>query len=95
MPTVISEDPTNEGNVRLKAYLEAEKKIAAEKKCGMADLHTMFLSVLEKKPAEPKGNFLTGDGVHMNSRGDALMAIGVLRQLGVPDVKSSVADSKP
>jgi lysophospholipase L1-like esterase len=93
-PTVISEDPKNEGNVRLKAYVEAEKKIAAEKKCQMADLHAMFLNVLEKKPADAKGNFLTSDGVHMNPRGDALMALGVLRQLGVPDEKSAAADSK-
>ncbi len=93
-PTLISEDPAAEGNARLKTYIEAEKKIAAEKKCGMADLHAMFLAVREKKPAEPKGDFLTRDGVHMNPRGDALMAIGVLRQLGVPDDKSSAADTK-
>ncbi len=94
-PTVITEDPAAEGNARLKAYVEAEKKIAAEKKCGWADLHSAFLTVLGKKPADLKGNYLTGDGVHMNPRGNALMAVGVLRQLGVPDDKISAADSKP
>jgi lysophospholipase L1-like esterase len=93
-PTLITEDPSHEGNARLKAYIEAEKKIAAEKKCGLADLHGLFLAVVAKKPAEPKGNYLTGDGVHMNPLGDALMAVGILRQLGVPDDKTSGADIK-
>ncbi len=93
-PTVISEDPAAEGNKRLKAYVDAEKKIAAEKKCGWSDLHAAFLAVLAKKPEDIKGNWLTGDGVHMNPRGDALMALGVLRQLGVPDDKIAAADSK-
>ncbi len=86
-PTVIQEDPTAEGNKRLLLYVAAEKKIAAEKKCAFVDLHQMFIDVLAKKPAEVKGNWLTGDGVHMKPRGDALMAIGVLRALGVPDEK--------
>ncbi len=93
-PTLITEDAAAEGNARLKAYVEALKKIAAEKKCGLADLHATFLAVGAKKPEDLKGNFLTSDGVHMNPRGDALMAVGVLRQLGVPDDKSSAADSK-
>jgi hypothetical protein len=34
-----------------------------------------------------KGTWLTGDGVHMKPLGDAIMAAGVLRALGVPDAK--------
>jgi hypothetical protein len=34
-----------------------------------------------------QGNWLTGDGVHMKPLGDAIMAVGVLRALGVPDEK--------
>ncbi len=86
-PTVIHEDPASEGNKRLVEYVAAEKGIAAEKHCLIADLHQMFLDVLAKKPADMKDKMLTGDGVHMNPRGDALMAIGVLRALGVPDDK--------
>ena len=70
-------------------YVEAEKQIAAEKKCQIVDLHGMFLAALKQKPAGEKGNWLTGDGVHMKPLGDAIMATGVLRALGVPDDKLS------
>ncbi len=86
-PTVIQEDAAAEGNKRLAAYIEAEKTIAAEKKCQFVNLHQMFLDALAKKPADVKGNWLTGDGVHMKPMGDALMALGALRALGVPDEK--------
>ena len=85
-PTVISEDPKAEGNQRLVAYVKAEKAVAAQKQCQLVDLHGMFLTALKHKPAKP-GNWLTGDGVHMSPKGDAIMAIGVLRALGVPDEK--------
>ncbi len=86
-PTVINEDSQSEGNQRLVAYVEAEKQIAADRKCQFVDLHGMFLDALKKKPADEKGNWLTSDGVHMKPKGNAIMAIGVLRALGVPDEK--------
>jgi lysophospholipase L1-like esterase len=92
-PTIIQENAKAEGNERLLMYVEAEKKIAAEKKCQFVDLHQMFLDALTKKPAGEKGNWLTADGVHMKPPGDAIMAIGVLRALGVPDDK--IAASTP
>ena len=91
-PTVIQEDPNAEGNKRLTMYVEAEKQIAAEKKCQFVDLHGMFLTALKQKPADEK-NWLTSDGVHMKPLGDAIMAVGVLRALGVPDAK--IAASLP
>jgi acyl-CoA thioesterase I len=84
-PTLIQEDPETEGNKRLVQYVAAMKSIAEEKKCGLADLHALFLEALKHKPADVKGNWLTSDGVHMNPLGDAIMAAGVLRALGVPD----------
>jgi lysophospholipase L1-like esterase len=90
-PTVIQEDPNAEGNKRLLLYVEAEKQIAAEKKCQFVDLHGMFLAAIKKKPANEK---LTGDGVHMKPLGDAIMAAGVLRALGVPDAKIAATDAK-
>ncbi len=86
-PTVIQEDPKAEGNKRLMMYVEAEKEIAKEKKCQLVDLHEYFLTALAKKPDNVKGNWLTRDGVHMKPPGDAIMATGVLRALGVPDAK--------
>lgn len=91
-PTVISEDPNNEGNKRLPLYVDAMKQIAADKKCALIDLHAMFLKALD---AKPKGLSLTVDGVHMNPYGDAIMAIGVLRALGVPDATIAATDILP
>jgi lysophospholipase L1-like esterase len=93
-PTVIQEDLETEGNKRLVMYVEAEKQIAKEKNCTLVDLHQMFLDALKKKPADVKGNWLTRDGVHMTPAGDALMAIGVLRGLGVPNDKITVPEKK-
>jgi lysophospholipase L1-like esterase len=97
-PTVIQEDPKSEGNQRLKLYVEAMRQIAAEKKVRVVNLHQMFLDVLAKRPKElgesAKGLVLTTDGVHMNTAGDALMAIGVLRGLGVPDHKIAVKEGR-
>ena len=90
-PTVIGEDANAEGNKRLTMYIEAEKQIAAEKKCQLVDLHAMFLAALKQKPADKK-HWLTRDGVHMQPQGDAIMAIGVLRALGVPDAEIAAAD---
>lgn len=84
-PTFIQEDPTAEGNKRLVQYVDAMKAVALEKKCGLADLHAMFLEALKHKPADVQGNWLTTDGVHMSPLGNAVMAVGVLRALGVPD----------
>jgi lysophospholipase L1-like esterase len=84
-PTVIQEEPGTEGNQRLAMY------VAAEKKCQLVDLHGMFLTALKQKPAGQK-SWLTGDGVHMKPLGDAAMALGVLRALGVPDAKIAATD---
>lgn len=94
-PTVIQENATAEGNKRLTMYVAAEKEIAADKKCQFVDLHQMFLDALAKKPADVKGNWLTGDGVHMKPAGDAIMALGVLRALGIPDEKTAATDLTP
>lgn len=94
-PTLIQEDSNSEGNKRLLLYVEAEKQIAAEKKCQFVDLHGMFRAALKQKPATVKGNWLTSDGVHMSPLGDAVMATGVLRALGVPDAKLSSGEKPP
>ncbi len=91
-PTVIVEDANAEGNKRLAMYVEAEKQIAAEKKCQFVDLHGMFLTALKQRPAG-QTHWLTRDGVHMQPLGNAVMAVGVLRALGVPDAK--IAASLP
>jgi lysophospholipase L1-like esterase len=92
-PTLIQEDAEAEGQKRLTMYVDAMKAIAAEKKCGLGDLHAMFLTALKKKPADMKDNWLTGDGVHMKPLGDAIMAIGALRAMGVSDEKLAATET--
>lgn len=94
-PTVIKEDPDADGNKRLPLYVNAMREIAAAKKCQFMDLHAMFLEALKHKPASEKGNWLTGDGVHMKPLGNAIMSLGILRALGVPDEKSAATEIKP
>lgn len=97
-PTVIQEDPTSEGNQRLKMYIEAGRQVAKEHKCTYVDLHAVFLDAIKNGKsieADAKGNRFTTDGVHMRPLGDTLMAIGVLRGLGVPDKKIEATNFEP
>lgn len=91
-PTVISETADAEGNKRLTLYVDAMKSIAKEKGCIVIDLHGYFLNAVAHKPASVP---LTSDGVHMGIYGDAIMAIGVLRALGVPDATIAATDTLP
>ena len=88
-PTVVEENPPSDRNKRLAEFANVMKEIAAVKNCGVLDLHAIFLEAIAKKPASLK---LTKDGIHMNLYGDTLMAIGILRALGVPDSKIASID---
>jgi hypothetical protein len=61
------------------------------------DLHQMFRTAMEKRPdaieVDAKKHAYTSDGVHMKPTGDAIMAIGVLKGLGVPDEKVAVKEA--
>jgi lysophospholipase L1-like esterase len=98
-PTLIQEDPEAEGNKRLQMYIKAEEEIAAEKKCQFVNLHAMFTKVLAEHSDQLKpdknNHILTKDGVHMNPAGDSIMAIGILRAMGVSDDKITVKETKP
>jgi acyl-CoA thioesterase I len=100
-PTVIEEDPASEGNKRLVKYVAAGKKVAERNKCEYVDLHGLFLTAIERHnrqeskkaaPATQPSKYFTADGVHMRPVGDVLMAVGVLRALGVPDEKMAATD---
>ncbi len=96
-PTVIHEDLNTAENGRLKIYVEAMKRIARDRKTTLIDLHRLFNVAIEHRPkdvANPK-KWLTGDGVHMNPEGDALMAIGMLRGLGIHRASISKPLPKP
>jgi lysophospholipase L1-like esterase len=86
-PTVIGENAAESANKRLRIYVEAEKQVARERNCTLVDLHHLFLTAIARRPRDlGRGEkWLTSDGVHMSPVGDALIAIGMLRALGVPD----------
>lgn len=84
-PTIIEEFADSLGNRRLARYVTAMQEIAARMGCDLCNLHGLFLAAVAAKPRGAPANWLTVDGVHMTPRGDAIMAIGVLRSLGVPD----------
>jgi acyl-CoA thioesterase I len=103
-PTVIEEDANSEGNRRLVKYVDLGKTIARRRKCEYVDLHAMCLQALARRTAtQPSSSpastptsgpvrFLTTDGVHMDVLGNVVMAIGVLRSLGVSDEKMMATD---
>ncbi|MDD2707981.1 MAG: GDSL-type esterase/lipase family protein [Verrucomicrobiae bacterium] len=89
-PTIIQEDALSKGNKRLIMYADAMKEIAVEKQCLVADLHALFLNALANRKTAIR---LTTDGAHMAAYGDALMAIGVLRVMGVNDAMIAATDT--
>jgi len=91
-PTVIQEDANAKGQKRLALYVTAMKWVAARKSCGFVDLYAMFLAALKHKPPKMKGNWLTADGVHMKPLGDAIMAAGALRAMGLDEKKIAATD---
>lgn len=97
-PTLIDENPQSEGNLRLAKYIAAGKEIAERNRCHYVELHAMFLRAVKRhaatRPAATTrpADDLTVDGVHMKPIGDALIAVGVLQALGVPDEKIAATD---
>jgi lysophospholipase L1-like esterase len=85
--TRIGEDAATPENQRLARYNEFLRSLAAAKQCRLADLDAeMQAALAAAKQAKPKprhGNYLTTDGVHMAFAGDEMMALGVLKGIGL------------
>ncbi len=62
------------------------RQLAKEKNIPLADLNTQFQDRL-KYENKPQAKILTSDGVHMNTEGNKLMAIGVLKAFGLTDAE--------
>lgn len=86
--TVIGEQDNPE-NAKLAGYNEFLRRLAAEKKCLLADLNADMWAGL--KAAAAPGSVFTVDGVHMNPAGDCLMATGVLRTFGLGEAQLAKA----
>lgn len=83
--TMITEDAADKRNVRLAAYNAFLKQMAAEKQCLFADLNGAMQAALVPSSKISGGKQLTNDGVHMNVRGNIMMAKCVLRAFGLSD----------
>jgi lysophospholipase L1-like esterase len=84
--TVIHENLDSKENGLLAPYNHFLRQLAKEKKVPMADLYAMFEERL-KAENKPKEKVLTSDGVHMNTEGNKLMAIGVLKAFGLNETE--------
>jgi lysophospholipase L1-like esterase len=82
--TPIYEDLNSPENQKLRGYNEFLRQLAKEKDVLLCDLFQAFEGVYKTKTSDEK--VLTIDGVHMNGRGNRLMAREILRALGAsPD----------
>lgn len=88
--TVIHENLDSPENARLAPYNDFLRSLAKEKHVPIADLFTLFADRI-KKENKPGTKILTSDGVHMNSEGNKLMAIGVLQAFGLNDAQIAKA----
>jgi len=77
------EDPNGEFNRPMAYYNQFQRYLAQQKHCILADLSEASLVILRAKTGNE--NVLTTDGVHMNDRGNQVMAKGLLKALGLTD----------
>ena len=82
--TMIKEDPDTALNKMLAPYNAFLKTLAKEKNCLFADLNADMQAALEPGV---KGNQLTSDGVHMNPKGNLMMAKGVAKAFGLSEAQ--------
>lgn len=78
--TPIHENLDSPENKKLAAYNDFLRKLAKEKKLLLCDLNKAFSSWYAKKLNDK--NLMTTDGVHMNGRGNRLMAREIVTALG-------------
>jgi len=90
MPTVIGEktDGTNRFDKMLEEYCSISRKVAAATGSQLLDLRKGFMGYLKKNNTDnaPRG-ILTGDGVHLNAKGNKFLAGLMLEALCVPQPK--------
>ena len=72
-------------NQKIAAYSDFLQKLAAEKKCLLADVHMDFMHALSSTPPTPGTHLLTVDGFRWNAAGNRLAALSILKAWGVPD----------
>ncbi len=88
--TVIYENLASKENGLLAPYNDFLRQLAKQKKVPMADLYAMFEERI-KAENKPNEKVLTSGGVHMNTEGNKLMAIGVLKAFGLNETEIAKA----
>ena len=85
-PTLVYEDLDCAENRRIAGYVKAEEALARRKGVGFVNLYKACYDAVAayQKVAGRRQLLLTVDGVHMNDAGNALLADGILRYLGIP-----------
>ncbi|MEW6234288.1 MAG: SGNH/GDSL hydrolase family protein [Candidatus Omnitrophota bacterium] len=78
--TPILENHTSKENETLRPYNEFLRQLAKEKKIVLCDLNKIFEDWYRKKLDQE--NLMTTDGVHMNPRGNRVMAASIAKALG-------------
>lgn len=84
-PSVIGEKTggANPKDATLDEYSEISRKVAAETKTQLCDLHKAFQEHIKaNNPDNKDKGILTGDGVHLNAKGNKLVAAEMLKALG-------------
>jgi acyl-CoA thioesterase I len=76
-PTVIEEDVDSSGNRMLKDYVKTIHEIAGDFSAIVVPTHSAFMTYLRAEHHQE----LTTDGVHMNSKGNMLMAAEWLKRV--------------
>lgn len=88
-PTVIGEKEhcTNPQDTTLDEYAALSVKVAYETNSTLIDLHSVFLKYLRKHNPNNLGKgILTVDGVHLNAKGNQLVASEILKALEEEEV---------
>lgn len=85
-PSVIGEknDGSNERDAMLEEYSAVSRKVATDTGSQLCDLRKAFIDHLKANNPDnlPKG-ILTGDGVHLNPAGNAIVAAEMGKAIGV------------
>jgi hypothetical protein len=84
---MIGEDQHNANNQKLIAYNDFLRQLAKERNLPLADLAAQMQAEIASETAAgwTPGHLLTVDGVHMNPRGNVVMATGILKAVGFTD----------
>jgi len=83
-PAAIGEktDFSNSQDGDLNQYAKIIRQLASRKKCGLVDLRKKFLEYdLANNPENKESGILTADRVHLNEKGNALVAEEMLKIL--------------